>query len=173
MNIVLMGYMGSGKSTIAMELQKVLSYKCIDLDDYIEKKEERSISDIFNSKGEIYFRKQETLYLKELLNESTSKIVAVGGGTPCYGSNTDFIINHKRTRSIYLKTSISELAKRLFPEREKRPLISHLNTMDDLTEFIGKHLFERLAFYDKSDFTITTDNKTKAQIVEEVVAKLI
>lgn len=173
MNIILIGYMGSGKSTIAKELQKVLSYKCVDLDAYIEMKEDLSISDIFNSKGEIFFRKKEAFYLKELLDEGDSKIVALGGGTPCYGTNMQLILNKRNTTSIYLKASINELVERLFSEKDQRPLISHLETIDALTEFIGKHLFERMPFYEKSDITIATDNKSKAQIVEAIVANLI
>ena len=87
MIVVLMGYMGSGKSTIGKELATLLKYNFLDLDDYISEKENATISDIFKDKGEIYFRKKETEYLKEIINSYNDIVLALGGGTPCYGNN--------------------------------------------------------------------------------------
>ena len=84
MKIVLLGYMASGKSTIGREISKKLDMKFIDLDDYISKREKRSISEIFKVEGEIYFRKIESSYLGEILNSKDSFILSLGGGTPCY-----------------------------------------------------------------------------------------
>ena len=95
MILVLMGYMGSGKSTIGKKLSEVLMYNFIDLDDYITKRESLSIQDIFETKGEIYFRKKETEYLMEVLWEESNIILSLGGGTPCYGNNLK-IINDNR-----------------------------------------------------------------------------
>ncbi|WP_179320267.1 shikimate kinase [Winogradskyella helgolandensis] len=173
MIIVLIGYMGSGKSTLGKELATVLNYSFLDLDDYISDKENTSISNLFKMKGEIYFRKKETEYLKELINTSENLVLALGGGTPCYGTNMDLLTGNTDLVSFYLKLSIPLLAKRLFKEREKRPLISHLNTETELLEFIGKHLFERTQYYSKSQFTLNTDNKTKQEILEDLVAHLI
>lgn len=173
MIIVLMGYMGSGKSTIGKELATVLNYRLLDLDAYISDKEKISISEIFKTKGEIYFRKKETEYLKELINHSENLILALGGGTPCYGQNIDLITNNLNVTSFYLKLSIPLLAKRLFKERAKRPLISHLNSEDLLLEFIGKHIFERVSYYNRAEYTITTDNKSKRAIIEAIVMRLI
>ncbi|WP_296386838.1 shikimate kinase, partial [Winogradskyella sp.] len=91
MIVVLMGYMGSGKSTIGRELATVLNYSFLDLDDYIVDKEKASVSNIFKTKGEIYFRKKETEYLKELTDSSQHLVLALGGGTPCYGKNIDIL----------------------------------------------------------------------------------
>ncbi len=172
MNVVLIGYMASGKSTLGRILAKKINYDFIDLDDYIEEKEKRSVSDIFKSKGEIYFRKMETLYLKELLNNKTKLVLSLGGGTPCYSNNMDFIRNITNVKSIYLKASIPTLVARLKKEKSKRPLIAHIETDELLTEFIGKHLFERSHFYNLSEITITSDNKTEDGIIEELVLQL-
>ena len=173
MIVVLMGYMGSGKSTIGKELSTLLKYKFLDLDDYISEQEKASISEIFKSKGEIYFRKKETEYLKALTASKDDFILALGGGTPCYGNNIEVLTSNSNIALFYLKLSIPNLAKRLFTERAKRPLISHLNSEDELLEFIGKHIFERVQYYNKAKFIINTDDKTKQDIVEDVVMQLI
>lgn len=173
MIVVLMGYMGSGKSTIGKELARILKFEFIDLDEYISDKEAASIPEIFTKKGEIYFRKKETLYLDEILNAKTDLVLALGGGTPCYASNLKAITLNEGTTSFYLKLSIPSLVKRLFQEKHNRPLISHINTTDDLTEFIGKHLFERTQFYNQAQFIINTDGLTQKDVLEDILLKLI
>jgi shikimate kinase len=173
MIVVLMGYMGSGKSTIGKELATVLNYSFLDLDDYISDKENASISELFKAKGEIYFRKKESQYLSELVNSSQNLVLALGGGTPCYGKNSELLLNNLNVKTFYLKLSIPLLAKRLFKEREKRPLISHLKSEEDLLEFIGKHLFERVQYYHKAEGTINTDHKSRIDIIEEILTHLI
>jgi shikimate kinase len=165
MKIVLIGYMGSGKSCIGKSLAHELKIPFIDLDQYISKKEQLSVSEIFKIKGEIYFRKKETIYLQEIINDENPLILATGGGTPCFGNNIDLLKKYAKT--IYLKTSINTLVNRLLLNKDKRPLISHLND-DDLPEFIGKHLFERAPFYQKSEFVVSTDGKSIKEIVIEI-----
>ena len=143
-----------------------------ELDDVIEESEGTSISEIFKTKGEIYFRKLETTFLEKVLNTNTNTVVSLGGGTPCYGNNIALIKNAKNTTSIYLKASIPTLAERLYLERHKRPLISHLDDVNELTEFIAKHLFERSFYYAQSDLTINTDAKTTDELVASIVLKL-
>ena len=84
MNIIILGYMGSGKSIIGRELSLKVNKKFIDLDSYIEEKEKDSISNIFQNNGDLYFRKQESKYLKEILKNNNDLVLSVGGGTPCY-----------------------------------------------------------------------------------------
>ncbi len=172
MIIILIGYMGSGKSTIGQKLSEILKFECIDLDDYIQKMEQLTISQIFERRGEIYFRKIEHTYLKELLGRNNI-ILSLGGGTPCYGSNMDAILNTEDAHSIYLKSSIPNLVNRLRSEKSQRPLISHLQTDEELTEFIGKHLFERSFYYSQSHQTLLTNGKTIEAITEEIVASLV
>lgn len=173
MIIVLIGYMGSGKSTIGKELATALKYSFLDLDAYISDKEEKSISEIFKTKGEIYFRKKETEYLTEILNSSKNLVLGLGGGTPCYGENMKLMVEHPNLKSFYLKLSIPLLTTRLFLERENRPLISSINSEDDLMEFIGKHLFERSHYYSQAQYTLNTDHKTPQEVLEELLVYLI
>ena len=170
MNIFLIGYMGSGKSSIGKILAKTLNYNFIDFDEYIEEKENKSISQIFKDKGEIYFRKAEHTYLKHLNVSNT--VISLGGGTPCYGNNMNIILSFKNSKCIYLKTSITNLTHRLFLEKNKRPLIAHINTKDELNEFIGKHLFERSIYYNQSNSTIITDDKSIQELVEAIIIDL-
>ena len=167
-----MGYMGSGKSTIGLQLANILGFTFVDLDTYIEAKEASSIPELFKSKGEIYFRKKETSYLKELLNTNESSVIALGGGTPCYGTNLQLILETDDAKSVYLKLSIPSLVKRLELEKSKRPLISHLKTQEELTEFIGKHLFERSSYYSQANEIVNVDEKSVDDIVESIILKL-
>ena len=165
MKIILLGYMGSGKSTVSKITANKLNLEALDLDDYISEKENNSISDIFKNKGEIYFRLKENEYLSELLNSEKSFVLALGGGTPCYANNMDLI--KQKSVSIYLKANINTLFNRLEKETASRPIISGMNDAK-LKEFIAKHLFERAPFYEQADHIISIDNKS----VDEVVSDL-
>ena len=165
MTLILVGYMGSGKSSVGKRLAHVLKYDFIDLDQYIESKVHMDVKSIFKTKGEIGFRKLESQYLEETSIQPKT-VLALGGGTPCYGDNLNRIKQHDHSIMIYLKSSISHLTDRLFSERDTRPLISHLKTKQELSEFIGKHLFERAPYYEQSDIVIKTDDLS----IEEIVA---
>jgi len=167
MKIILLGYMGSGKTTIGIQLARKLFLNFTDLDDFIEEKEQKSIKEIFKQKGEIYFRKIEHKYLKQFINENESYVLSLGGGTPCYAGNLDLILKDKKSLSFYLRGSISTLFKRLSENKFKRPLISDLSD-DQLTEYLAKHLFERSLFYDKATHKISIDNKEIQEIVTEI-----
>ncbi|WP_452222458.1 shikimate kinase [Lacinutrix salivirga] len=171
MKVFLIGYMASGKSFIGKKLAKVFNFEFVDLDDYIELTEKTTIKSLFSEKGEIYFRKAERNALLEILNTNKNLIVALGGGTPCYYSNMDSILNDKDSVSVYLKSSINTLAERLQFEKAKRPLINHLTNTDDLIEFIGKHLFERSHFYNQAQLTVDVNREPKL-ILEDIILKL-
>lgn len=169
MKIVLMGYMGSGKSTIAKQVARRINLPLIDLDDFIVSQEEMSIASIFTSKGEIYFRLQESNYLKQILERKDDLVLALGGGTPCYSNNMEMI--KSTSESFYLKAGIETLCKRLIKEKEQRPLIAALDETQ-LTEFVAKHLFERRNFYEQSKHIITIDAKTIEEVVTDIIVKL-
>ncbi|WP_405566179.1 shikimate kinase [Polaribacter sp. Asnod6-C07] len=166
MKIVLLGYMASGKSSIGKKLSKSLEMSFIDLDDYIIEKENKTISEIFKEKGEIYFRLIETKYLKEILSKDGNFILSLGGGTPCYANNME-IVNDGETKSIYLQGSVPTMVERLIRKKAKRPLIASLGD-DKIPEFVAKHLFERRPYYEKAKMTIKIDNKKKSEVAEEL-----
>ena len=172
MIIVLIGYMASGKTSIGKKLAGKLNYNFLDLDDFIEDKENMSVTDVFKDKGEIYFRKQESFYLKALLKSENNTILSVGGGTPCYSGNMNVILNDKHVKCIYLKASLNTLVNKLMRKKATRPLIAHIETKEEMTEFIGKHLFERIQFYNQAEIQVSIDDKTKDEIVEDIVLEL-
>lgn len=167
MIVVLLGYMGCGKSTVGQILADNIETKFLDLDAYIEHQQQATISELFDSKGELFFRNIEAQAVKQLCNESDSLILALGGGTPCYADTMQFLVNHLNVKTVYLNLSIKNLSDRLIHEKAKRPLIANLNK-EDIPEFIGKHLFERAFFYNQAELTIHTDNLA----IEEILAKI-
>lgn len=166
--IVLLGYMGSGKSTVGKELAAQAGVQFIDFDDFIEKKEGASISDIFTRKGEVYFRKKERQYLEELLETKPKAVISLGGGTPCFGNNMELLLDSP-AKVVYLKAGIDTLVERLLPEKEHRPLIKDI-TSAELEEFIRKHLFERNFFYLQAPVKVEVDQLTSEEIVEQLKA---
>ncbi|WP_159019676.1 shikimate kinase [Algibacter sp. L3A6] len=172
MIIVLMGYMASGKSTIGKRLAKKLNYNFIDLDDLIESKENASVSEVFKSKGEIYFRKQEAFYLREQLQSKEDIILSVGGGTPCYSRNMDAILSAENAKSVYLKASIPTLIEKLMKKKATRPLIAHIETEEAMAEFIGKHLFERAYYYNQANVKVSIDGRSKKEVTKDVFDSL-
>ena len=156
--IFLIGYMGAGKSAIGKSLSKNNGYKFYDLDKYIEEKEGRKIFEIFNDNNEVYFRKIENSYLKEISLIKENKIISTGGGTPCFEDNLEIIHTLPNSFSVYLKASVETLIDRLKDSIKNRPLISHLEDPDQLKEFITKHLFERSFYYEKAKVKIKTDD---------------
>ncbi|UOB18293.1 shikimate kinase [Abyssalbus ytuae] len=170
MTVILIGYMGSGKSAIGKKIAKKSKINLVDLDDYIEENEGMSITEIFEKKGEVYFRKKEREYLKQLLETETNKIVSLGGGTPCYGDNMEMIL--KATPYVfYLKASVDTLYKRLKKRKDQRPLIKNIDNAD-LSEFIRKHLFERNFYYMQSHHIVNVDGKSRKKIAKKVIKKL-
>jgi shikimate kinase len=172
MNIILIGYMGSGKSTVGKLLAKLTTKEFKDLDQEIELLENRKIPDIFSENGEIYFRKKEMETLKIVLEQNTNLVLATGGGTPCYGNTMELLNSNNKTVTIYLKSSIQTLTNRLFKERNQRPLISHLTNKKELYDFISKHLFERSYYYNQASLKIETDALSVEEVVENIRQKL-
>ena len=172
MKIILSGYMGSGKTAVGNELSKITGHPFKDLDEEISRREGRDIPEIFKTSGEIYFRKNESEVLQELLNSKEEYILSLGGGTPCYGKNLQLLQQNSEVKLVYLKTSLEELTNRLSWEREKRPLIAHLDTRELLEDFIRKHLFERTYYYNQSDLIISTDKKSPQEIADEILKNL-
>ena len=167
-SLILMGYMGCGKSALGPLISSQTALPFVDLDKYIEISEKSSISDIFENYGEIYFRKKERFYLEQVFLKKSPFVISLGAGTPCYFVIIDYLNLKNNTVSIFLRTSPKELALRLYKGKEHRPMISHLQSEQELEEYVAKHIFERLPFYKKAKKTIDTDNKSIEKIVEEI-----
>jgi shikimate kinase len=167
MKIILLGYMGSGKTSVGKKLAKKVFASFYDLDHYIERKEGKTIADIFEKKGEIYFRKIEHQYLQEFLHEKEDYILSLGGGTPCYAGNMELILAQEGVTSIYLQANVPTLKERLSKNKKKRPLVASLDD-EKLAEFIAKHLFERRNFYEQAHETIDVNGKDIETIVAEI-----
>ncbi|WBL26473.1 shikimate kinase [Zunongwangia sp. HGR-M22] len=173
MKIFLNGYMGCGKSYIGEKLSESMDYTFVDMDSQIEIMEGRTIHEIFQKKGELYFRKLENEVLKDILASKSDMIISLGGGTPCYGNNFELIKADAENQTLYLKASVEVLTERLFLEKVHRPVISHLETKEQLEEFIRKHLFERAFYYNQSKIIVDVDHSTPTKILEEIRAKLV
>jgi shikimate kinase len=160
--IYIIGFMGVGKSTIARELSKQLNISFVDTDEKIEKQEKNSIINIFNTNGEIYFRKLEAKLLKQIKEK---QVIACGGGMPLFNNNMEYIC--KTGVSIYLEASPEFLFSRLKNERKERPLISQFNNYE-LKQFIYNQYTERKKIYNKATYKINVDNKTMEEILGEI-----
>ena len=166
MNIVLLGYMGCGKTTIGKIVSKVTGKRFIDLDSYIESKTNQTISDLFLLKGEIYFRKIESDSLKLIMSKYDNIILSLGGGTPCYSNNLALI---KDSKSFFLKYSIELLSKRLINNKSLRPILSDFDNLNSMNDYIAKHLFERNYYYNQALNVIQCDLKNEEEIANEIV----
>ena len=164
--IVLLGYMASGKSEIGKLVSKKMNLPFFDLDYLIENELSKSINQIFEDKGEIFFRKKEHEVFVAKINSDESYVLSLGGGTPCYANNHE-LLKYDGITSIYLKASIATLAERLKRNTTKRPLLQNLSE-SELSDYIAKHLFDRSFYYNQAKFTITVDGKSPLEIVAEI-----
>ena len=169
MNIVLLGYMGSGKTSVGIRLSSLINKQFFDLDEFIEEKYNQKIHNIFSTKGEIYFRKIESECLKILMNNYDNVIISLGGGTPCYSNNLEII---KKSKSFYLKYSISNLSNRLLKINSTRPILSQINDLPKMKDFVAKHLFERNYYFNQASKVIVCDLKNPDQIASEILTTL-
>jgi len=165
--------MGSGKSAVGQMLASKLNVSFKDLDREIEIIEAKTISQIFSEKGEIYFRKAELKILKDLLRDENNLVLSTGGGTPCYSNVMDLLITDKNCITIYLNSSLNTLTDRIYNEKSKRPLISHLTTKEELKEFIAKHLFERSYYYNQSSNKLITDGLNVEEVVNKIIKEIL
>ena len=169
--IILLGYMGCGKSTVGRLLAKYLELPFVDLDDYLSEIHGRSVPNLFLEYGEIGFRKIEKKALYDLLSSAQPSVISLGGGTPCYADNMQSVIQ-STPYTFYLSPSISTLCRRLYSEKDHRPMISHLTSEDKLQEFIAKHIFERKLFYEQANHLLYVQDETPQELVDQIIKKL-
>jgi shikimate kinase len=157
MNIFLLGFMGSGKTTIGKLLAAKMKYKFVDLDSEIESAQGLEISQIFSKIGEQPFREMERDTLAEIIGKD-NQIVSVGGGLPCFHNNMGTMNGNGKT--VYLKMSPGAILSRLLQlpqaSRASRPLIAN-KTNDELSEYIKSTLLKREPFYNQAKIVVLNE----------------
>lgn len=166
--IILIGYMGVGKTTIGRCLAKRFNLQFFDLDEYIQNRYHKTIPDIFTKEGEDGFRKIEQRMLHEVC-EFENVLIACGGGAPCFFDNIDYM--NRQGVTVYLQTSPDILYKHLAMCKNPRPLLAGKSEVD-LLDFITKNLREREPYYTKArciyPVPLLEDKAKVRQAVDEV-----
>ncbi len=147
MKYFLIGYMGCGKSRMGRMMSHDLKMMFVDLDDYIVRREGRSVSEIFAAVGEEGFRQLERCCLEEVCASYTSFVMATGGGTPCFFDNMDYM--NRQGKTIFLDADVDTLTSRVLRARDKRPLLSGLDD-GEVRDFVEQHLKKRMEYYLKA-----------------------
>ena len=162
MKIFLIGFMGSGKTHWGQRLAARLNLPFFDLDSLIIEKENRSVAEIFDEKGEEFFRFLEKETLESVTDQQESFILSCGGGTPCFFNNIEFM--KKNGKVIWLNTSVDVLRQRLQRERLSRPLIADVSE-DELQRYIVRKLSERRMYYQQADVTVSEENTNLDELI--------
>jgi len=170
--IFLIGYMGAGKSTMGKWLAQVMNLEFIDLDNFIEARQHKTVKEIFAEIGEEGFRQLERRSLEEV-SQYEDVIISLGGGTPCFFDNME-VVNRAGT-SVYLKPTEEVLLRRLIKGKHKRPLLAQKSD-EEILAFIREQLAWREPYYLKANITFEASHlENKAEIVHnaEKLAELL
>ena len=170
--IILIGYMGAGKTTVGKALSKELGIPFYDLDWYIESRRRKTVPQIFAEVGEAGFREIERNMLHEVA-EFEDVIISCGGGTPCFFDNMDYM--NQQGQVIYLKADPEVLYKHLLMGKTERPLLKG-KSPEELIAFIRQQLEQREPFYTKASYTLDVslmDNYEKIKITIEKLRELL
>lgn len=170
--IIIIGYMGAGKTTVGKALSKDLGIPFYDLDWYIETRMHKTIKQIFDERGEEGFRKIEHNMLHEVA-EFENVILSCGGGTPCFYDNMDYM--NQQGETVYLKATPEVLYGHLKIGKSVRPLLLN-KTPDEVQQFIREQLEYREPFYSKAKKTLDVnllDNFEKIQISVKKLRELL
>lgn len=165
--IILIGYMGAGKTLLGRALAATLKIRFINLDSDIEKQTGMSIGQIFEQYGEDYFRNLEKEYLHSF-DIQESFVLATGGGTPCYNNQMD-VLNTLGT-TVYLQCSNETLFARLKMERDHRPLIAGLSD-DELQEAIEYRMSQRDPIYSHAKITLPENAHSVEMLIHHLHQK--
>jgi shikimate kinase len=163
--IFLMGMPGSGKSTFGKKLAAKLDYLFLDLDEYIENKTQKTVSELFSEKGEPFFRELETLYLTEIIGQKNKLVLSLGGGTPCYNNNIELI--KQSGTSIYLDAPVKLLADRIMSSENVRPMFKHL-TKDETLIKLEELKKNRELFYQQSAYKFNVVDLTINEVITTI-----
>lgn len=165
-NIVLIGFMGSGKTTLGLKLSYLLRMPVEDTDKLIERQEGRSITQIFADDGEAYFRELETEMLRKCGNRKYERILSVGGGTPVNPVNRELL--HKCGTVVYLRVAPETVYERLKNDTT-RPLLQCEEPLEKIRELLAV----RDAIYTEcADIILDVDNRHSDELAEELLLKL-
>jgi shikimate kinase len=167
MKIFLIGFMGSGKTTVGKKLASRLRYLFMDMDSIIEEESGMPVSRIFDEKGEDEFRRMENELILRII-QLEDVVISTGGGVPCFYNNMELI--NKYGISIYLKMKPEDLLKRLQGSKYERPLIRDLSPKE-LDQYISEKLKEREPHYLKSKYVIDGSHPDVPGILEMIVAE--
>ena len=163
MRVFLVGFMGSGKSTLGKALAQNFMLKFIDLDEFIQKSTGLTITEMFQAKGEPYFRQIEADLLRRI--EEKNVVVSTGGGCPVHHGNMGWI--NSNGISIYLKITPYAAFQRLKDTRSKRPLIASLSEKD-LLPWIEDQMKQREEFYAKANYSLK-EYEANVETVEDLI----
>lgn len=163
-NIVLIGFMGSGKSTISRALSKVFAMEVIEMDQVIADREGMSISEIFEVHGEEYFRNLETELLRELQNHK-GVVISCGGGVPMRDEN---VVEMKKNGKVVLLTASAETILDRVKNNHDRPLLENNKTVTFISDLMKKRKDKYEA---AADIIIQTDDKSEFEICEEIIRR--
>lgn len=166
--MILIGYMGAGKTTLGKVLAKQLGLQFFDLDWFIESRFCQTISRLFATRGEEGFRKLEREMLHEVA-EFEDVVLSAGGGTPCFFDNIDYM--NRQAETVYLKASPDVLFRHLLPGKHKRPLLADKSD-EEMKEYIVRSLAEREPYYLQARHILDTDLLENHRQVEESVSRL-
>jgi len=166
-HLFLIGFMGSGKSTIGKLLAELQNHPFLDTDLLIEEKIQQNLKDFILESGEISFRLLEREVLKEVIDSQQKSVVATGGGLPCFEENTKLLLENGIL--IFIDTTEEVLFNRLLND-DSRPLIENLNKTE-LKKYISIKLAERRPFYEQASIKISGD-KSINEICIEIQDKL-
>ena len=170
--IVLIGYMGSGKTTVGKALAKEIGLPFYDLDWYIESRMRKKVSQIFAERGEEGFRQIERNMLHEVA-EFEDVVISCGGGTPCFFDNMEYL--NQQGQVVYLRCEPEVLRQHLLMGKGDRPLLKG-KSADELVSFISEQVAYREQFYTKARYTLDVtlmDNYEKIKITIEKLKELL
>ena len=170
MKLFIIGYMASGKTTFGKALAEKTGMHFVDLDEYIETKKGKTITEIFSEEGEEAFRKLEKEMLEEAVAEDENLILACGGGTPCYFDNLE--VMNSQGITVFLETSIPVLITRLQLQNAERPLVAG-KTDDEIREKVLSQLCERLPHYMEAKLKWHGDDLEDEEAIEKNVESFI
>lgn len=163
-NIVLTGFMGTGKTVVSKIISKKLGYKLIDIDSIIEKEQNMTITDIFKHFGETKFREIESDVIKRI-SDIENAVISTGGGAVLKEENLN---NLKKRGIIFCLSATPETILKRTINNNTRPLLQVENPLEKIKELLNI----RRPFYEKADFIIDTENRSPFEIADEIIKKI-